>query len=296
VTDQGVDKNYKYEWETYDNPEIIIADKSTNHNDKNGYDTPWSQIMPIGISGVGWGGNCNLQNFVEKFYDNRYTGKPIAWQDNGIDLNQKYDSMDYRFKQSIAYNGSYWNNTWGIIETFQGGRHSNYCVTGYWMRKWIPDAFNGNNNSASINFQYLRLAEFYLTYAEALNEYNATPPQDAYDAVNAIRERSGMPDLPTGLTQAQFRDRIKKEWGIEFIDEDKRFWDIHRWLIAEEPGVMQGPVTGLNITKGAVVGGVQQFSYQRFNLENRVWWPNYYLLGFRQSEVNKGYLVQNPGW
>lgn len=34
-----------------------------------------------------------------------------------------------------------------------------------------------------------RLAEFYLSYAEALNEYYDTPPTEAYDAVDEIRKR-----------------------------------------------------------------------------------------------------------
>ena len=46
-----------------------------------------------------------------------------------------------------------------------------------------------------------RLAELYLNYAEALNEYESAPPQAAYDAVNTIRSRAGMPDFPANMTQ-----------------------------------------------------------------------------------------------
>ena len=41
-----------------------------------------------------------------------------------------------------------------------------------------------------------RLGEAYLNYAEALNEAQG-PTAAAYDAVNTIRNRSGMPNLPT---------------------------------------------------------------------------------------------------
>jgi hypothetical protein len=300
ITDKGVDKNYKWAWETMDNSEIIIADKVTDRVDKTPYGSmPWSMCAPNGIYGS-WGGVSVTQNFVEKFYDNRFTGKPIVWYASGTDLNQKYDSMDYRFKQSVAYNGSYYSINRPFIELWTGGSHTSLCATGYWMRKFVPDAYTGSVSSVSVNWPYLRLNEFYLQYAEALNEFNAAPPPEAYTRVNDIRARSGMPPLPAGLTKDQFRDRVRKEWGVEFAFENKRFWDIRRWLIAEQDGVMQGAINKITITKGAALPAGDpfrfQFSYSKGVLENRSWNRWFYLLGFSIDEVNKGYLKQNPGW
>ena len=73
---------------------------------------------------------------------------------------------------------------------------------------------------------------FYLNYAEALNEYESTPSQAAYDAVNLVRARAGMPDFPAGMSQEAFRTKLRNERAVELAFEDHRFWDIRRWLIA----------------------------------------------------------------
>jgi hypothetical protein len=136
-----------------------------------------------------------------------------------------------------------------------------------------------------------RLNEFYLNYAEALNEFNG-PTAEAYAAVNAIRTRSGMPDLPEGLSKDQFRTRVRNERDVELAFEDHRFWDIRRWLIAEEEGVMKGAMYGLRITKV----NATTFSWVPYVFENRSFNKNMYLHPYDLAEVLKGNLVQNPGW
>lgn len=294
ITDRGADKNYKYAWEVLDNSEIILADKMTNGRNKGtAGNFPWAQMLPNPMGG--WGGITVTHTFVENFYDKK-DGTPQTWDNAGTDLNQKYAELDYRFAQTVGYNGSRWNNERPVLETFQpNGLHRNFCVTGYWMKKFIPDGQNFNYPQVPVNFPYLRLNEQYLIYAEALNEFNASPPQEAYDAINTIRARSGMPNLPPGLTKEEFRARVWKEWGVEFAFEDHRFWDIRRWMIAENTGVMQGPMEGLRITKFGTETP-QQFQYERFVFENRTWKRYMYLNAFKTQEVNKGYLEQNPGF
>ena len=53
-----------------------------------------------------------------------------------------------------------------------------------------------------------RVAELYLNYAEALNEYYETPPKEAFDAVLKVRERSGMPGFPSTLNKEQFTNLL----------------------------------------------------------------------------------------
>jgi len=137
-----------------------------------------------------------------------------------------------------------------------------------------------------------RLAEAYLNYAEALNEAQG-PVQAAHDAVNLIRQRSGMPRLPANLTKDQFRDRVRNERDIEMAFEDHRLYDIRRWKIAENEGVMQGAMQGLRITRPT---SGTEFSYQVYTFENRSFFSRMYLHPFQNTEVFKGYLVQNPGY
>ena len=102
-----------------------------------------------------------------------------------------------------------------------------------------------------------------------------------------------MPNLPSGLTKKQFRDRVRNERAIEFVFEDNRLWDIMRWQIAEEDGVMQGDMWGLKIFQ---IEGSKEFRYEPYVFETRTFLKRMYLHPFLKSEVVKGYLVQNPGY
>jgi hypothetical protein len=220
-----------------------------------------------------------------------------VWEDFGDDLNQKYAELDYRFHQTIAYNGFFWNQQQGVIETFGGdpvGKHNNRCVTGYWLKKFIADERTGRRVDLPFNWPLYRLAEFYLAYAEALNEANG-PGQEVYDAINTIRSRSGMPDLPEGLSKAEMRERIHKERTVEYAYEGFRWDDVRRWVIAGEDGVCNGDMEGIKILKIAGTDPAE-FSYERYVFETRTWDDRFYMYYFMDDEVNKGYLVQNPGW
>lgn len=94
---------------------------------------------------------------------------------------------------------------------------------------------------------YIRLGEIYLNYAEALNEYGG-PTSEVYNAVNEIRNRAGLPDLPTGLSPEQMRERIKHERRIELAFEVHRFFDVRRWKDAEH--TENQPVHSMNIMEG----------------------------------------------
>ncbi len=110
-----------------------------------------------------------------------------------------------------------------------------------------------------------RLGEFYLNYAEALNEAEG-PVADVHKYVNEIRKRSGMPALPTNLTKEEMRDRIRRERRIELAYETHRYFDCHRWLIAEE--TESGPVYGMNIAAGT---HLQDPAF----MKERLWKPEY---------------------
>jgi starch-binding outer membrane protein, SusD/RagB family len=286
ITDKGTDKNYKFAWEQLDNPEIVLASKLTGVRSRTQF--PWYGLQPWHMVNS-WGGPTVLHNFVRKY--EKKDGTPQTWP-GGSDLSKKYAELDPRFAQTVGYNGSYWNIDHPILETFEGGKNAIRCYGGAWMKKNIPDILS-TASGATPNAIVYRLAEAYLNYAEALNEAQG-PVAAAYEAANIIRSRSGMPDLPSGLTQAQFRERIQNERAIELAFEDHRLYDIRRWKIAEQDGVMTGPAIGLKITK---IVGSTDFKYETYTYENRVFNKRMYLHPFYpQTEVLKGYLVQNPGY
>ncbi len=288
VTDKGVDKNYKYAWEQNDNSEVVLAEKAYASRARTQF--PWYGIQPVSIAAA-WGGVSVIHNFVRKYEKKDGTSQTWNLNGGGSDLLKKYSELDPRFAQTVGYVGSYWNKDWPILETFQSGRNADGCWGGAWMKKLVPDQLS-TASGATPNSIVFRLAEAYLTFAEALNEAQGPVPA-AYDAVNTIRQRSGMPKLTTGLTKEQFRERIHNERDIELAFEDHRLWDIRRWMIADNEGVMKGAIYGIKVYK---IANSTEYRYEPYLIENRTFLPQMYLHPFLNTEVYKGYLVQNPGW
>lgn len=81
---------------------------------------------------------------------------------------------------------------------------------------------------------YMRLGDTYLVLAEAENELNG-PTEAALNAVNEIRDRAGLDDLPDGLTKEQLRTAIREERAKELVGESiGRKLDLIRWGILLE--------------------------------------------------------------
>ena len=121
-------------------------------------------------------------------------------------------------KLSIYYDGSKLNlETGALLSTKTGGNcaldpsNARYTCTGYYTRKFSHYK-SGRSGNLDGYFKEFRLAELYLNYAEAANEASTTGtvPNDAVDAVNAVRSRVGMPGIPYGLSCDQFRLRIRE--------------------------------------------------------------------------------------
>lgn len=290
ITNQGVDKNYRYAFEKCDNSEIILASKPVAKASTTGW--PWTAMYPKGFYAGTWGMGASMTvNFLKKY--EKQDGTAQTWSAvGGTDLILKYNELDRRFRQSVAVVGSNWNANIPLVNSYVGGNMYDLCVAGQWMTKFIPQGLTTTANSAMANDVILRLGEAYLDYAEALNEAQG-PVNAAYIAINTIRSRSGQPGLPAGLSQDQFRDRVRNERAIELIFEDHRLWDIRRWLIAEQDGVMKGDFYGFRTYQNPAP---PNFRYEVYKFETRSFNKNSYLHPFLRTEVLKGYLIQNPGW
>lgn len=288
--------DYEYVWTTPDNEEIILG--NMKYRDFRTTDRPLVADLPSWAMSKAWGdaGLYVTFNFV-KHYEKRSNGEPADWDMNGgDDLIAIYNSLDPRFKQTVAYHSSSWNDEIPFINFLDGGaQKSPMDRTAHLLHKWVPRILHvDGSNTTNVQWPVFRMAELYLNYAEALNEYYSAPPQEAYDAVSIVRERAGMPAFPAGMSQEAFRTKLRNERSVELAFEDHRFWDIRRWLIAGDEGVMQGKFYGLKIH--SIDGNKTHVHYTPYVFENRFWNDNCYLYAINQSEVNKGYLVQNPGW
>lgn len=81
----------------------------------------------------------------------------------------------------------------------------------------------------SATIPIIRYAEVLLTYAEA-QAMAADPDPDAYAAVNEVRKRAGLDDLPAGLSKTGFREAVIAERGWEFAGPEPacRWFDLLR--------------------------------------------------------------------
>lgn len=222
---------------------------------------------------------------------------------SGYSDTDPYANRDSRLTSSIFYNGSVWAGPTAprphVVETFIGGtdelrNNRNYTRTGYYLKKWInPLAGNGVAGSAidaNVFFPVFRLAEFYLNYAEALNESSGATI-DVYNAINALRDRAKTGHVPTGLLKDEMRKVIRNERRIELAFEEHRFFDVRRWKILSETDKL---VTGMRITKLSP----SSFSYQRFVVENRAAYHDKFLMfPININELSKiPGVVQTKGW
>ncbi|UII24877.1 RagB/SusD family nutrient uptake outer membrane protein [Fulvivirga maritima] len=286
-------ENYKEAIETPQNAEIIFA------NQMNGW---WSTgylffqaVMPTGIY-TGWYGHGITLEHASKYYTT--DGEDQSWPDSGpqSEFLEKMHAMEPRFQYSVMYSGSAFNDNIGVVNFYRrndGSWSTNAPVNGVgYMKKFITKA---SSSGGQFNWTVFRLAEFYLNYAEALNE---SSPMDSrvFDAVNAIRRRAGIPEIssadPRYNSQDKLREAIRRERAIELAFEEHRFFDVRRWMIADQEGVMRGDFHGLNLYEQED----GSFIYRKEAFEERVWQNKLYLYPFPQTEIDKGYIVQNPGW
>ncbi|MDB5202950.1 MAG: hypothetical protein JWQ27_2359 [Ferruginibacter sp.] len=270
------------------NNEVIFATQALNRNDIE------INNAPISFDGAK-GRTDPTQELVDAF--EMTNGKTITDPTSGYNAANPYNLRDPRFALTVNYNTRLFKNR--AVETFVGGadglnKNVNATRTGYYMRKFLSEAATWNqptNTQARRPWVVFRYAEILLNYAEALNEVSG-PVADVYKYVNQVRARVGvaMPALPAGLTKDLMRERIKNERRIELCFEGHRFFDVRRWNQGEL--YLNRPVTGMQITK---VNNV--LTYNRFQVENRVFSAKNYLFPFSQSDINRQpALIQNTGY
>lgn len=258
----------------------------------------WNWIIQ-GIASPGSGGRQGLFNPTQNHVD-RYemaNGLPITDPESGYDETKPYENRDPRFYANILYNDAPWQGR--RMEMWSGGTdyiqgNSAYTVTGYYSRKMWPEVYQAPGQQlAVLNYIYYRYGEILLNYAEAQNEA-AGPDASVYDAINQIRRRANMPELPEGLSKETMRERIRNERAVELAFEDQRWFDILRW--AQGPEIIAQPVYGMEVERQ----NDGSFGYSRKELPGqyqRVFEPHMHRYPFPRVEIQKSQqLEQNPGW
>ena len=191
--------------------------------------------------------------------------------------------------------------------------------TGMALFKWVRDFWKMTYLPA--NYAYMRMADMYLIYAEALAETGDL--QKACDQINIVRARVGLgkievmnPELNLTTNKENLIQEILRERACELGLEDERLYDIIRRKCIDK---FTSPLHELVIWRKTADGKKDTRddttlktgeSYPNFIYDKQVitvgarrwwdegFWTNKWLLSpFPRSEINKGYgLFQNPGW
>ena len=169
-----------------------------------------------------------------------------------------------------------------------------YPKTGYAARKNIhPNNNWGTGVSVSRPAMLIRLAEIYLNYAEALNEYSPGNA-DILTYLNYVRTRGGLAALASGLSQDDMRKQIRLERQIELCFEGHRYFDVRRWKVAGTPEYRQsGDFYGMDMTKGTSLTDVT-FYQKVIAFRRPVWQTKRYFWPLPQSEMDRNKLLAQP--
>ena len=217
------------------------------------------------------------------------------WANPSVD---PFKNRDPRFYETILTNGRPYQGR--KSELYVGGKDRtsrDQDGTGLLLYKFSQDFTAATSVGAVDSWPAMRLAEVFLSYAEAINESNGGPTDEAYKLVDRVRSRVGLSPLPRGLNQTDFRKAVLRERACEFGYEEVRWFDIVRW---KDEAAFKATIQGVNMIKDA--SNPTGYTYEIFNITpERVWknqWsPKWYLSAFPIDEVDKEYgLVQNPGW
>lgn len=277
-------------------------------------------------------------NVVEEYYTKN--GVPLE-EDNTTTMAEQYEIVDTpndqpaffvanyktiklhlnrepRFYANIGFDGGKWFNiesasiedAYGINSKKGGiaGVATDYnSASGYFTMK-VCSYKSQNQKDARGNYiypnLYIRLADIYLLYSEALNETMEIPNAEVYEYIQRVRHRAGLdkdsnlqetwskysknPSKP--LSREGMREIIHRERLIELQFEGSRFHDLRRWKKCDK--YFNTQIRGLSIIQTTPEGFyIPKVLYTRGFSTRDYLWP------LKQEDLNKNVkLVQNPLW
>ena len=294
-------------------PEILWRPDRSNDNTQEG------ENFPPTLYG---NGRVNpSQNLVDAFP--MRSGRPITDANSGYDPQNPYANRDPRLTDDVITNGTTYRRSLIITGTYPNDKNETLdnlnsintsTRTGYYLKKLLRDDVSPSASGSSIQqyhiYPRIRYTEIFLAYAEAAND--AWGPKvdgagvgfTAYDVIKAIRERAGLATNEVGMPlaegdvyleecatdQAKMTDLIRNERRLELCFENKRFWDLRRWMLP-----LNETVKGVQIDRD---NETFELTYTIIDVEERKYDSSYQWYGpIPKDQVLKwSNLKQNKGW
>ncbi|MDR0574856.1 MAG: RagB/SusD family nutrient uptake outer membrane protein [Tannerella sp.] len=242
-------------------------------------------------------------------------------------VSNMYVNREMRFYASIGFSECYWpalssttagDSKYTVTYYYDSssGRSNpnaivNFTPTGYVIKKYIHpmDSWQGTNaRKMDKIFPIIRYAEILLSYAEALNNLTQSHTieidgqsrtfsrnmQEIMQAFNQVRYRAGLPGLIGDESANDVQALVEKERMIEFLFENRRYYDVRRWGKYEESE--SEPVMGMNVDAGKD-GFYQRVIPNTSRIGSRVVNRKMIFLPISRSEIRRlPSFDQNPGW
>ena len=262
-----------------------------------------------------------LTNFLENYYF--ADGTTPNWPKIGdpaprpaSDWLEKAGKMEARFRVDYICPG---------VESLSNPGNNNWSLRGWNMKagstfqlvdgqEVFPGVgYSGKGGGMPTKFYYgaggrlwfepplFRIAEIYLNLAEAYNETGNTAK--ALENLNLVHNRAGLPAIAEP-DKDKLRTLIQREKAIEMMGENRRYFDAKHWKLPNiGNGIIGGPMRELqflvdtrNIDSNNHNLPEAQVAYWDALTYVAYWNPKMYLEPIPQSEINKGIIVQNPGY
>ena len=263
------------------------------------------------------------QNLVDAFP--MANGLPVTAANSGYDAKNPYADRDPRLSHYIIYNGAKFRNidiVTGLYSNSKSevkdnlGNVPTSTRTGYYMSKLLREDVNPQSSNLVEQqhiYARIRYTEIFLAFAEAANDAwgptgDGGTGHSAYDIIKAIRERAGIAPAEPGSTDRtdvyleecksdkdKMTSLIRNERRIELCFENKRFWDLRRWMLPLNESVDGVEITKIDADKDP---DPDNLVYRRFKVEDRVFDSSYQYYGpIPRGEILKwSQLTQNKGW
>ena len=181
------------------------------------------EVQYTGATTYGFFDDHNQASWVSTFTGPRnqtnFVGGAYGWDLPTQEFIDQYEAGDKRKDETILYPG---------CPAFAGNDYiSSYSLTGYNLRKFlVPLSISSAYNTNPEDFPVLRYADVLLMWAESLNALGQTSAAEA--PLNLVRSRAGLPNIASGLSQADFLTAVLHERRIELAFEGQRWFDLIR--------------------------------------------------------------------
>jgi hypothetical protein len=274
----------------------------------------WSTLGGMVPSSIGMNSGSSADvpthNFIKNYA--MANGLPIDDPESGYNPDDPWTGREPRFYKDILKDG---DQIWQTADAdqyaqlYNGGRHRNGInpgsATGYYYLRYAPlgkDFTASKANSLQAYKPYLRLADIYLMYAEAVNFSSGGGPNakssnysmTALEALNLVRNRAQLPNLASKYyaNKDVFFEEIVRERAVELAFEGQRFDDLRRWNRNYDPRYLDKTAVDFDRgSNGKPINIRERVVIRRAVDKKHNWLP----IQVKYTTQYEGF-PQNPGW